>query len=420
MTSTENCSNQKSFSQSVFKDKVFGIPYKLNNIPSSLRQTNWASRPMSNFIFNSNFSNKNLPFRERLNSFNSFNNEKEDDLYKKPFMYIHNSNLEPSFFDFKYRNLSREKSRFQSNNSQEKNNIIKLEPNNLLLNLVQPENELEKEEPKSGIIFGHKFDKKINGIKNHIILKDNIIIKDNNNFNYNENCKIEKNTNLNLTTTINNNPGTKFFTNHNYGYKCSCSKTQCNRKYCECYNSGNYCTDCNCKNCKNQPPVNTYSNKRPIDVVSKMKKSKEICTCTKSGCNKNYCECFKSGNKCTALCRCIACENTEDNVKVKNKNNFYYECCKANSIYIIKNILVIENVENFVEEENNIYMLENFETKIDKMVSKKRKRDENKNHEEIKFKKNKKNKNEEANLFNDSLFDKNGNVILRHINMIHY
>ena len=98
MTSTENCSNQKSFSQSVFKDKVYGIPYKLNNIPSSLRQTNWASRPMSNFIFNSNFSNKNLPFRERLNSFNSFNNEKEDDLYKKPFMYIHNSNLEPSFF----------------------------------------------------------------------------------------------------------------------------------------------------------------------------------------------------------------------------------------------------------------------------------------------------------------------------------
>ena len=77
-------------------------------------------------------------------------------------------------------------------------------------------------------------------------------------------------------------------------------------------------------------------------------------------------------------------------------------------------------MENFVEEENNIYMLENFETKIDKMVSKKRKRDENKNHEEIKFKKNKKNKNEETNLFNDSLFDKNGNVILRHINMIHY
>ena len=32
---------------------------------------------------------------------------------------------------------------------------------------------------------------------------------------------------------------TKFFTDYGgYGYKCSCSKTQCNRYYCECYRSG--------------------------------------------------------------------------------------------------------------------------------------------------------------------------------------
>ena len=57
-------------------------------------------------------------------------------------------------------------------------------------------------------------------------------------------------------------------------------------------------------------------------------------------------------------------------------------------------------------------------------ICKKRKREEYKNEEEEKnFGKNIKNKNknidnsEEINLFNDSLFDQNGKVILRHINL---
>ena len=55
---------------------------------------------------------------------------------------------------------------------------------------------------------------------------------------------------------------TKFFTDYGgYGYKCSCSKTQCNRYYCECFRSGLYCIDCNCKNCQNKPPENYVSNR---------------------------------------------------------------------------------------------------------------------------------------------------------------
>ena len=221
-----------------------------------------------------------------------------------------------------------------------------------------------------------------------------------------------------MNTDINKNIGTKFFTNHNVGYKCSCSKTQCNRKYCECYNSGNYCFECNCKNCKNQPPENTYSNKRPKENVLKMKKSKEICTCTKSGCNKNYCECFKSGNKCTSSCRCIDCENTEDNEKFKNKNSFSHEFSRANSIYIIKNKLFIEdvNIPNF--EQRKIIIPSNYENKKDKLVNKKRKRDEN--IEKINVKKVKNDSNEDNVLFDDSLFTEKAKVILRHINMIHY
>ncbi len=50
MTRTENCSNQQSFSQSVFKDKVNGFLNKLNTIFSSVGQTNYSSSSMTNFI----------------------------------------------------------------------------------------------------------------------------------------------------------------------------------------------------------------------------------------------------------------------------------------------------------------------------------------------------------------------------------
>jgi hypothetical protein len=219
----------------------------------------------------------------------------------------------------------------------------------------------------------------------------------------------KKNENINL------NSGTKFFTNHNYGYKCSCSKTQCNRKYCECYNSGNYCVDCNCKNCNNKPPENSYTNKRPSDEQSKIKKEKIICTCTKSGCNKNYCECFKIGQKCSSLCRCIGCENN-DQIQMKKYNN-NYQCNLANSIYIVKNKLYIEDVKK-KEALNAVMVSTNIKCEFIGN-NKKRKREENKNEEENGGKKIKKiEDSEDVNLFNDSLFDKNGKVILRHINLI--
>ena len=37
-----------------------------------------------------------------------------------------------------------------------------------------------------------------------------------------------------------------------------------------------------------------------------------FCTCSKSGCNKKYCECFKEGLKCNIKCRCVNCLNSEE------------------------------------------------------------------------------------------------------------
>jgi hypothetical protein len=236
----------------------------------------------------------------------------------------------------------------------------------------------------------------------------------------NDNLNLNMNMNLNTPTNTNNNK-TKFFTNHNYGYKCSCSKTKCNRKYCECFNSGNYCIDCNCKDCNNKPPINTYTNKRPTESPSKNKKNAIICTCTKSSCNKNYCECFKNGQKCTSLCRCISCENNIDFQKGK-KSIFNYDCCMANSIYISKNKIHCEDNEKtkgiqLLEDSNG---LDNNPTEFNmSSISKKRKRDDSKNvHNKKKFVI-KEEKFDDIDLFNDSLFDNKGKIVLNQINFIH-
>ena len=408
MTSTEFASNHRSSSQSVFKDYININQNKQDSKPPSRYQSFYNPKPLNNLIINSNISNKNILYPKYFNSLNSNKSEQDSELC--PWL--------PSFLEFSMKEMTPQKSNFQSKFSNFNGlggKKFKLEPQNLLLNFVPPEIVKEKEKIINENLYESNNEKNMIN-NNQITLKNNIIIKDNNYLNYNEKSKLDKNMDLNLSFSTINNMGTKFFTNHNYGYKCSCSKTQCNRKYCECYNSGNYCTDCNCKNCKNQPPINTYSNKHPSEIVSKMKKSKEVCTCTKSGCNKNYCQCFKSGNKCTSLCRCIGCENTEDNIKL-NKN-FYYECCRANSIYILNNEIYIENVkiQNYNNQKRDINILESYETNNETMVNKKRKREENIYCEEFNIKNMKKKIKDD--YLNDSLFDENGKVILRHINTL--
>ena len=409
MNSTESTSNnQYQCEKNKSEDDIEILPKRpepKNNFiePSSIYlQKNYMS----------NISDKNNYMGERLNSSYSIKSQQE---YNNI-----NSSLFPNFKNFipimpmwQFPSFGV----FGSHLKEEKKQPLKLE-HNFLLNNLQNE--------KEDFFQDKKENKNYPGLFNY----QNIPEKSNKNFNFNENNNMKilnnkvqlippklsidmdspkKNENINL------NSGTKFFTNHNYGYKCSCSKTQCNRKYCECYNSGNYCVDCNCKNCNNKPPENSYTNKRPSDEQSKIKKEKVICTCTKSGCNKNYCECFKIGQKCSALCRCIGCENN-DQIQIKKYNN-NYQCNLANSIYIVKNKLYIEDVKK-KEALNAVMVSTNIKCEFIGN-NKKRKREENKYEEENGAKKIKKiEESEEVNLFNDSLFDKNGKVILRHINLI--
>ena len=97
---------------------------------------------------------------------------------------------------------------------------------------------------------------------------------------------------------------------------CNCTKTRCIKKYCECFANNRLCNDCNCVNC-----LNTNSNSNNNNSKDLSEKEEIFCTCTKSNCNKKYCECFKFGKKCNDKCRCSNCLNSACILFKKKKDN---------------------------------------------------------------------------------------------------
>ena len=110
---------------------------------------------------------------------------------------------------------------------------------------------------------------------------------------------------------------------------CTCNKSQCNKKYCECFSKGKKCNEnfCSCSDCHNKMNLNkNYEIKLGIS-----------CSCQKSKCSKKYCECYNNGKKCNICCSCMDC---------KNKKQFIIE---ENSFFALNNLkkIIIRN-ENII------------------------------------------------------------------------
>lgn len=291
-------------------------------------------------------------------------------------------------------------------NNQNNNNIsFSFGVSNNNFSFLTPENKIKKENENE----------KVAEKKTEIIKTNKILINDN------------------ITTTNNNH--NMFFTDYGDGYKCNCQKTQCNKYYCQCFRENRYCFNCNCTGCNNQKPEFFASNKHQGEEENKDKKNIPIsCTCTKSGCNKNYCECYKNKVKCNDLCRCRNCENCEEGKFDKNVLNILnYECCLANSVFIIKNKIVVEDIskkkikKNFpIKREIKITISENLLSSLsdeNESIGNKRKRQSNNDMDSEKFSNsNKKSKlsdeytdeatKKKKNYIEGDLFDKDGKLIL--------
>ena len=167
---------------------------------------------------------------------------------------------------------------------------------------------------------------------------------------------------------------------------CTCKKTKCIKKYCECFSRNVYCFNCKCENCENKSffeennnnmnNINNINNTNKIEEeIKDIKEKKEIklnnensndtntipdnnqkkliiCTCSKSGCNKNYCECFKAKVKCNNKCRCIKCLNKPDDTLQLDEDKIITKSLSAP----INNITNITNITNT----NNTINLNNF------------------------------------------------------------
>ena len=94
---------------------------------------------------------------------------------------------------------------------------------------------------------------------------------------------------------------------------CTCKKTNCIKMYCECFSVGKLCTpECACYGCHNHSEQEGVVEKAKLRSLSSNRHHTRGCNCKKTNCLKKYCECFNAGLPCTELCNCNDCHNKHE------------------------------------------------------------------------------------------------------------
>lgn len=128
---------------------------------------------------------------------------------------------------------------------------------------------------------------------------------------------------------------------------CSCPRSQCIKLYCDCFQSGRFCSsECSCKSCKNKASENGPTGLRTRAIQNILarnpfafRKDKDIleklnnrapginCRCVRSQCLKLYCDCFQAGQICGDNCLCVKCMNTVEESGDYGKRNVARAVC---------------------------------------------------------------------------------------------
>ena len=120
---------------------------------------------------------------------------------------------------------------------------------------------------------------------------------------------------------------------------CACFSMNKYCEDCECKDCENKPKNVDNNNSTNNNHIIKQENLEKMNYsktdISNSKNQRIICNCTKSNCMKKYCECYKQGLNCNSLCRCIECKNKNYNF---DNNNFYNYALKNNNININNNL----------------------------------------------------------------------------------